>query len=82
MLVVRRGRIGIMAEILSLCKQPRVKTKVMYGTNLSWRMLQKYLFELQSNGLLGEVHRSPTKYVTTEKGAKFVEKWVNLLELL
>ena len=71
-----------MAEILSLCKQPQTKTRVMYRTNLSWKMLQKYLSELQSWELLVEVHHSFTKYATTRKGLKFVEKWGELAEFL
>jgi len=81
MKMAKRISLEIMAEILSLCKQPQVKTKVMYSTNLSWQMVQKYLSQLQSKGLL-EVHHSLTKYVTTRKGLKFVEKWRELLELL
>lgn len=81
MLMAKRINPEIMAEILSLCKQPQLKTKVMYKTNLSWQMLQKYLSQLQSQGLL-EVHHSLTKYATTEKGLKFVEKWRELVELL
>ena len=82
MLMANRGSLEIMAEILSLCKQPQTKTRVMYDTNLSWRMLQKYLSQLQSRGLLEEVHYSLTKYSTTRKGLKFVEKWRELVELL
>jgi predicted transcriptional regulator len=77
----KRINLEIMAEILSLCKQPQTKTRVMYQTNLSWLMLQKYLSQLQSRGLL-EVHHSLTKYATTQKGLKFVEKWRELVELL
>ena len=81
MFMAKRNSFEIMADILSLCKRPRTKTKVMYGTNLSWQMLQKYLSQLQSLGFL-EVHHSLTKYATTEKGLKFVEKWRELVELL
>ncbi len=80
MLMAKRNRLEIMAEILSLCKQPQTKTKVMYGTNLSYKMLQKYLSQLQSRGLL-EVHHSLTKYMTTQKGLDFLEKWRELEEL-
>jgi predicted transcriptional regulator len=80
-LMAKRISLEIMAEILSLCKQPQVKTKVMYGVNLSWLMVEKYLSQLQSMGLL-EVHRSLTRYATTQKGLKFVEKWSELVELL
>ena len=81
MLMAKRIGLEIMAEILILCKQPQTKTRVMYRTNLSWRMLQKYLSELQSRGLLEEV-QSLTKYATTKKGLKFVEKLRELVELL
>lgn len=81
MLMAKRNSLEIMTEILVLCKQPQTKTRVMYRTNLSWRMLQKYLSQLQSRGLL-EVHHSLTKYATTQKGLKFVEKWRELAELL
>lgn len=81
MLMAKRTGLEIMAEILILCKQPQTKTRVMYRTNLSWRMLQKYLSELQSPGLL-EVHHSLTKYTTTQKGLNFVEKWRELVKLL
>ncbi len=81
MLMVKRDRIEIMADILGLCSEPQTKTKVMYGTNLSWKMLQHYLAQLQSLGLL-EAHGNSTKYVTTERGLKFVEKWRELNELL
>jgi len=82
MLMAKRDSLEIMAEILSLCKQPQVRTRVMYRTNLSWRMLQKYLSQLQSKGLLEEVHHSSKKYATTKKGLKFVEKWRELVDLL
>jgi len=79
--MAKRNSLQIMAEILSLCEHPQTKTRVMYRTNLSWRMLQKYLYQLQSRGLL-EVHHSLAKYTTTEKGLKFVKKWGELVELL
>ena len=77
----KRNGLEIMAEILFLCREPQTKTRVMYRTNLSWRMVQKYLSELQSRGLL-EVHHSLTKYATTQKGLKLVEKWRELVKLL
>jgi predicted transcriptional regulator len=79
--MVKRDRVEIMAEILGLCSEPRTKTHVMYGTNLSWKMLQYYLSELQSLGLL-EVKDSSTRYVVTKRGREFVEKWKDLQQLL
>ena len=77
----KRDRIEIMAEILGLCSKPKTKTHVMYGTNLSWKMLQYYLSELQSLELL-EVHSNSTRYVTTKRGQDFVKKWKELQKLL
>ena len=76
----KRDRVEIMAEILGLCLEPRNKTRVMYGTNLSWKMLQNYLSHLQERGLL-EAQNNPTKYLTTERGRDFVEKWKELKAL-
>ncbi|MCW4017031.1 MAG: winged helix-turn-helix domain-containing protein [Candidatus Bathyarchaeota archaeon] len=75
----KRDRVEIMAEILGLCSKPKSKTRVMYGTNLSWRMLQHYLGYMQEHGLL-EVKDEPTKYVTTDRGRDFVAKWSELKE--
>ena len=79
--MAKRTNLEITAEILSFCKQPRTKTHVMYNTNLSWQMTQKYLSQLQSLGLL-KIHHSVTKYATTQKGLKFVKKWKELVDLL
>jgi predicted transcriptional regulator len=77
----KRDRIEIIAEILGLCSKPKTKTHVMYGTNLSWKMLQHYLSELQSRGLL-EVHDESTRYITSQRGLEFLEKWREIKELL
>ena len=76
-----RSSIEIMVEILTFCKFPQAKTRIMYSTNLSWEMLQRYLSQLQSRGLL-EVHHSQIKYATTPKGLEFIEKWGELTEFL
>ena len=81
MSMVKRDRVEIMAEILGLCLEPQNKTQVMYGTNLSWKMLRHYLSELQSRELL-EVHNNSTRYVTTKRGLDFLDKWKELKELL
>jgi predicted transcriptional regulator len=77
----KRDRVEIMADILGLCSKPKTKTHVMYGTNLSWKMLQYYLSELQSLELL-EVHNNSTRYVATKRGLDFVKKWKELQKLL
>ncbi len=82
MFMAKRNTFEIMAEILSLCEQPQSKTRVMYGANLSWRMMNEYLSQLQSLGFLEVRRHSLSKYKTTEKGLKFAKKWKELAELL
>lgn len=77
----KRDRLEIIAAILDLCLKPRSKTRVMYGTNLSWKMLQQYLSHIESQGLL-EFNNKSTKYVTTSRGRSFLEKWKELQELM
>ena len=79
--MAKRDRVEIMAEILDLCVEPKSKTHVMYGTNLSWKMLQQYLSHMQSRDLL-EMQNDSTKYVTTKRGHDFVAKWKALKALL
>jgi predicted transcriptional regulator len=76
----KRDRVEIVAEILELCLDPKTKTHVMYGTNLSWKMLQHYLSQLQSKKLL-EL-QSGKKYITTKRGQEFLIKWKELKALL
>jgi predicted transcriptional regulator len=78
---MRRNRLEIMVEILDLCRSPRNKTRIMYQANLSWKLVQEYLSELKSRSLL-EIHNSPFRYATTEKGLRFVERWKNLDSML
>jgi predicted transcriptional regulator len=72
--------IHVMADILSLCKQPQTERQLMSKTSLSRRMLHVYLSELQSKRLL-EVHHSSTKYASTPEGFRFSEKYAEILEL-
>ena len=43
-------------------------------------MLNQYLDRMQSLGLL-EIHNSPVKYLATQKGRKFLEKWKEIAEI-
>lgn len=76
----KRDRVEIMAEILDLCLNPKTKTHVMYGTNLSWKMLQHYLAYLQSKKLLKL--ENGKKYLTSKRGQEFLAKWKDLKALL
>jgi predicted transcriptional regulator len=77
MAMARRDRVEIMAEILDLCLKPKGKTQVMYGTNMSWKMLKHYLSYMEEHGLLKALDNS-SKYVATDKGQDFLDKWNDL----
>ena len=77
----KRDRVEIMAEILCLCTKAQSKTRIMYGKNLSWKMLQHYLSYMQEHGLLKNKDES-TKYIATDKGREFVSKWKELKNFL
>ncbi len=77
----KRTELQIMVDMLNFCKQPKSKTNVMYHSNLSWKQSKKYLSELTAKKLL-QVHHSPIKYATTQKGMTFVQKYNNLIALL
>lgn len=77
----RRTDLEIVAEILALCVQPQCKTRVMQRSNLSWKLANEYLSNLQERGLLN-VHHSAIRYITSRKGLAFLEKWADLEELL
>jgi len=72
--------VQVMADILSLCKQPQTERQLMGKTSLSRRTLQVYLSQLQSKRLL-EVHHSSTKFATTPEGFRFSERYAEVLEL-
>jgi predicted transcriptional regulator len=76
---IRRDRMEILAEILLYCGQLRGKTSIMYNTNLNYTQLQTHLSLLTSLGML--THKQD-RYVTTEKGYRFLELFTELQGIL
>jgi predicted transcriptional regulator len=77
----KRTMLEIASEILELCRLPRTRTRVMNGANISWNVSEKYLSQLQSQGLM-EVTGSPATYATTEQGFALVQKVRRVTALL
>ena len=75
----KRGRLEIFAEILLFCDQRKAKTNIMYRTNLNYAQLQSHLKLLTSQGLLS---METEKYVTTEKGFRYIELFLELHDIL
>jgi predicted transcriptional regulator len=75
----KRGRLEIMAEILCHCNQQKAKTNIMYKANLNYTQLKKHLESMTSQGLL---KTNKNKYVTTQKGYRFLELFSQLNDML
>ena len=76
---VKRGRLGIIAEILLFCDQQKAKTNIMYNTNLNYAQLESNLSYLTSLGML---MRQEGRYLTTSKGYRFLELFAELQDIL
>ncbi len=75
----RRAKLDIIAEILLFCEQQKTKTSIMYNTNLNHAQLKRHMETLTSHGLL---EKNVNKYLTTEKGYRFLELFAQLNDLL
>lgn len=80
----RRSNIEVIADMLRVGENGAGKTEIMYGANMSYSQIQKYLGFLLSHGLINkvEVGNPVITYHLTEKGSKLLESIDNLLEML
>ena len=69
----------IIAEILLFCEEQKTKTSIMYNANLNYSQLKNHLNTLTSQGLL---EKKTNKYVTTERGYRFLELFAQINDLL
>jgi len=70
-----RSRLRIIRDILSVVRsagdnRPK-KTHIMYGANLSYRLLKKYLEDVLKTGLIK--YDGKAYYTITEKGKMFLK---------
>lgn len=68
-----------MSQIMTLCRKPSRKTRIMYQTNLSYVQLKTYLAFLSAQGLIA---RDSDEFQTTSKGQRFLEAYSSLKTLL
>ena len=69
-----RGKFDIIADILTIASRNPKKTQIMYQANLSYRILQKYLTELNGASLISLQDESQ-RYVLTPKGQQFLNEY-------
>ncbi len=70
-LIMHRSRIDIIIDILDVARAGANKTKIVYKTNLNFKLADKYLDLLQKRGL---IENKLDKYITTEKGKILLER--------
>ena len=70
MIKLRRNRMETLVEMMDFCRQPRKKTTIMYGCNLSHGALQEKLSFLLFKGF---IKRDGDLYKTTKAGEAFCE---------
>ena len=71
----RRSRTDIITDILTIAMEGTLKTRIMYGANLSYTLLKIYLALLQETNLLQTRREDDwVVYTTTEKGMEFLQK--------
>ena len=75
----RRSKFNIVSEILTLCKNPIKKTRIMNYGNLSFEQTKKYLEVLILKGLIRR--NCEGFYQTTRFGDEFSEGLTTLLLL-
>lgn len=75
----RRGKLDIIAEILLFCGEEKSKTSIMYNANLNYGQLKGQISTLTAQGLL---QKNVNKYITTEKGYRFLELFAQLNDLM
>lgn len=75
-MVRRRGEVGILMDVLTVALKDVRVTHLMYGANLSYSTLRKYLFAALDKGLISKVHNcdGSVVYRTTEEGKVLLEK--------
>lgn len=70
MLGGKRSDLAITLDILRLVRKGERKTRIMYGANLSYEMLTRYLDFLVERGFVAEA--PPNTYALTPKGASLI----------
>jgi predicted transcriptional regulator len=79
----RRDKLSIIAEILDIAKDGTLKTQIMYKANLSFAQLNDYVKFMLKISLLNKFRANGKDvYEATEKGLDYIQRHMELMELL
>jgi predicted transcriptional regulator len=76
----RRSNLEIVAEILKIAKKGAKKTRIVYGANMNFKMLDEYLEKLTKAGLIANSEDNGGLIKTTEKGVEYLQQFYSLQE--
>ena len=70
---MKRNREEIISQILNVCRNGAIKTRVVYQANLNFKTVEPYLDLLVKNNLLEVQQGEKRMYETTQKGESLLE---------
>lgn len=79
---MKRNREEIISQILSVCMDGAIKTRVVYQANLNFKTVEPYLDLLVKNNLLQVQHGKKKLYETTKKGENLLRAMDNVNRLV
>jgi len=78
-----RGRLDVMADVLTCCRSSSSKSHIMLYANVNSIVATRMIHKLSETGLLDSVHdQESVVYLATSKGTGFVTKYIELLQLI
>ena len=78
---MKRNREEIISQILNVCRNGAIKTRVVYQANLNFKTVEPYLDLLVKNNLIEVQQGEKRMYETTEKGETLLEALNQVSEL-
>jgi predicted transcriptional regulator len=69
---MRRTKSMIFLEILTVCNDGANKTRIVYNTNINFRLADSYIDLLMDKGLITAFQGNLKLYKTTERGKNLV----------
>jgi len=67
-----------MAEILRIARKGARRTRIVYGANINFKLLQEYLNELEKAGLILNHVEKGGLIETTERGVQYLNYYEGL----
>jgi len=72
--------VDIIADILRIARKGAKKTRIVYGANLNFKLLNEYLEKLEEAGLITDDQEKRGMLKTTDKGRKYLHHYEGFME--